>query len=49
MIGDLIILIKTFIRQNILCRHDYKYHSMRIYPYEGYDECEKCGRTKFRY
>ncbi len=47
MIGDLRIYIQDFVRQHLLCRHDYKHHIMKCYPHKPYEECPKCGRMKF--
>lgn len=44
MIGDLILNIKEWFRQNVFCIHDYKptcYGDQRYYR-----QCTKCGRIK---
>lgn len=52
MFGDIILWIKeqiknkvlrTWIKQNLLCVHDYKFHA----PGRMYYECTKCGRRKY--
>lgn len=44
MLGDLIIWAKRWWKQNITCRHDYKYKE--INPYISFFRCSKCGRIK---
>ena len=42
MIGDLILLIKLFIKRHITCVHNYKlYHCGPDYSYVA---CTKCGK-----
>lgn len=43
MIGDIILFIKKWWKQNITCIHHYEH---RIGAACSYDECTKCGRTK---
>lgn len=46
MIGDLILYIKTWVQQNLLCIHDYK-EATRDLMGRSYTTktCRKCGRT----
>jgi len=44
MLGDIIIFIKNWMKENIFCRHKYIYKE--INPYTAYWVCEKCGRVK---
>lgn len=44
MLGDLIIWVKRYWKQNIICRHDY--HYKEINPHISFFECSKCGRIK---
>ena len=43
MIGDLIIGIRTWMKQNLFCVHHYSHH---IFLFIAWDECDKCGRKK---
>ena len=43
MIGDIILFVKKWWKQNITCRHEYVHKELgRI----NFDECRKCGRIK---
>jgi len=48
MIGDFILTVKTFIKQNI-CVHDYKYEG-HMDPLSGvaihFEKCQNCGRVR---
>lgn len=47
MIGDLILLIKLFIKRHITCVHNYKlYHCGPDYSYVA---CTKCGKLTDNY
>lgn len=47
MLGDLILNITLWIKQNILCVHRYKiYHCGPDY---SYIQCEKCGKRTNNY
>lgn len=43
MVGDIILFIKKWWKQNITCIPHYEH---RINSVFSYDECTKCGRTK---
>ncbi|SDQ54477.1 hypothetical protein SAMN04487752_2704 [Carnobacterium viridans] len=47
MIGNLRLFIHKFIKQQITCEHDYKYHELYGHPYCHFDKCKKCGKTKY--
>lgn len=43
MIGDIILFLKKWWKQNITCHHEYVYKEIgRI----NFEECRKCGRIK---
>lgn len=43
MIGDIILFLKTWWKQNVACYHKYVYKELgRI----NFEECRKCGRIK---
>ena len=46
MIGDLILAILKWWKQNITCIHDYKYFGTIDYRYE---KCTKCDKFKHNY
>ena len=43
MIGDIILFLKKWWKQNIICRHEYVHKELGII---NFDECRKCGRIK---
>lgn len=47
MLGDLILAIKKWLKQNVFCIHDYK---KKVSGYDGiphsWKECTKCGKIK---
>ena len=43
MIGDIILFLKTWWKQNVTCRHKYVY---KEYGRINFEECQKCGRIK---
>lgn len=43
MIGDIILNIKTFVKQNLFCIHKYKYVGKLDFRYEI---CLKCDKIK---
>ena len=43
MIGDIILFLKTWWKQNVTCRHKYIY---KEYGRINFEECQKCGRIK---
>ncbi len=45
MIGDIVIGIKTFFKQQFCC-HDYDEHIAKTFPPIFYRSCKKCGRVK---
>ena len=47
MVGDFILFIKKILLQHFRCVHKYCYKQMKCHPFKDYQECCKCGRTKF--
>ena len=47
MVGDLILIIKRFLKQHFFCIHDYKYHHCGT-DY-NYIKCPKCGKLTDNY
>ena len=45
MIGDIILKIKTFFKQHILCIHEYK-HIHRHDTGGSFENCVKCDKIK---
>ena len=45
MLGDIIIAIKKWWKQNVMCHHKYVFKHTRYGEY-GWYECSKCGKTK---
>ena len=43
MIGDIILFVKKWWKQNITCCHEYAHKELGII---NFDECRKCGRIK---
>jgi hypothetical protein len=43
MIGDIILFLKTWWKQNVTCRHKYVH---KEYGRINFEECQKCGRIK---
>jgi len=43
MIGDIILFVKKWWKQNVTCIHHYEHRSNFAF---SYDECIKCGRKK---
>jgi Fe2+ or Zn2+ uptake regulation protein len=47
MLGDIILTIKKWLKQNIICVHDYNYmYSSYNGEYHAWLECTKCGKIK---
>lgn len=47
MLGDIILAIKKWLKQNIICMHDYKVkRSGYNGEYHAWLECTKCGKIK---
>ena len=46
LIGDIRLAIIRWWRQ-LWCHHDYRWHLAHVFPEFYYQECSKCGRTKF--
>lgn len=47
MIGDIILIIKRFLKQNLFCIHNYRcYHCGTDY---NYIKCNKCGKLTDNY
>lgn len=46
MIGDLILWVKKFIKQNFICIHTYKKYGNTVYNPYSWLECTKCGKEK---
>lgn len=47
MLGDIILAIKKWLKQNIICMHDYKVkRSGYNGEYYAWLECTKCGKIK---
>ncbi len=43
MVGDFILWLKTFLRQNLFCIHHYVWKGPLDFRYEI---CDKCGKLK---
>lgn len=43
MLGDIILFLKTWWKQNVTCHHEYVY---KEYGNIHFEECRKCGRIK---
>lgn len=46
MIGDLRLWLSKLIKQQITCKHDYRFDTIPTIPEIDYYECSKCGKWK---
>lgn len=46
MVGDIILGIKNFFKQEILCIHEYEEKTILANVEITYKECKKCGKVK---
>lgn len=49
MIGNIIILLRIWFRQNISCRHHYHVVNTHLFDNADYLECAKCGKISSNY
>lgn len=46
MIGDILLVIRKFLHQQVFCIHNYKTKVRKDLYNLPYKKCEKCGRVK---